>query len=187
MTLAGKRDLIFRTKRVQLMIQAGDSRSRIVKLVSLHPGMHLRELQRALGSSFNSVRYNTERLIQTGQIQCEKTKGHSRFFPPGMQDKDRVFYSCARNNTTFRILQVLANEAQVTSKTLSEVTGYAKSTISEHVRYLIDVDLVHITLSSEGNFKVELLERQRISQLVSAELASRQADLVENFADLWDF
>ena len=82
---------------------------------------------------------------------------------------------------------MLANEAQVTSKTLSEVTGYAKSTISEHVRYLIDVDLVHITLSSEGNFKVELLERQRISQLVSAELASRQADLVENFADLWDF
>jgi len=104
-----------------------------------------------------------------------------------MLDKDRVFYSCMRNNTTFRILQALSKEPQISSKTLSEVTGYAKSTISEHIHRLIDVELVRITLSTEGNFKVELLERERVSALVSSELASRQGDLVENFADLWDF
>ncbi len=169
------------------VMEGGDSRSRIVKLISLHPGMHLRELERRLGLSFNSVRYNTHRLAQTGEIHCEKTKGHSRFFPPGMQDRDRLFYTCARNNTTFKILQVLTAEPQVSCKVLSEVTGYAKSTISEHIHYLIDVDMVHITLSNEGNFKVELLDRERTSALVSAELASRQADVVEKFADLWDF
>jgi predicted transcriptional regulator len=169
------------------LIEGGDSRSKIVKLISLHPGMHLRELQRALGLSFNSVRYNTELLAETGQVHCEKTRGHSRFFPPGMLDKDRALYSCARNNTTFRILQALSKEQQISSKTLSEVTGYAKSTISEHIHHLIDLELVRITLSTEGNFKVELLERERISALVSSELASRQGDFVENFADLWDF
>ncbi|MFI5421612.1 MAG: winged helix-turn-helix transcriptional regulator, partial [Nitrososphaerales archaeon] len=111
------------------MIEGRDSRSKIVKVISLHPGMHLRELQRVLGLSFNSVRYNTERLAETGKIHCEKTKGHSRFFPPGMLDKDRVFFSCARNNTTFRILRALSKEPQISSKTLSEITGYAKSTI----------------------------------------------------------
>ena len=54
---------------------------------------------------------------------------------------------------------MLTNEPQVSSKTLSEVTGYAKSTISEHVHHLIDLNLARITLSKEGNFKVELLER----------------------------
>jgi len=169
------------------LIESGESRSKIVQLISLFPGIHLRELQRALGVSFNSVRYNTRKLADRGEINCEKTRGHSRFFPVGMTEKDKLLYSCMRNNTTLKLLQILTWEPQVSSKTLSEATGYAKSTVSEHVHHLIDLNLARITLSLEGNFKVELLERERVAELVSSELKAHDRDIVGNFADLWDF
>ena len=169
------------------MIEGGESRSKIIRLISLFPGIHLRELQRSLGLSFNSVRYNTQKLAENGEINCKKTKGHSRFFPVGMTEKDKLLYSCMRNDTTFKLLRVLTREPQVSSKTLSEVTGYAKSTISEHVHHLIDLNLARITLSQEGNFKVELLDRERTADLISSEQKVRDRDLVGNFADLWDF
>jgi predicted transcriptional regulator len=169
------------------LIETPESRSRIVKLISVSPGIHLRELQRALGVSFNSVRYNTKKLEERGAINCEKTKGHSRFFPLGMTEKDKVLYSCMRNITTLKLLQALTKVPQVSSKTLSEVTGYAKSTVSEHVHHLIDLNLARITLSKEGNFKVELLERERVATLIAFELQARDRDIIGNFADLWDF
>jgi len=169
------------------LIARDDSRSRIIKVISIYPGIHLRELQRALGVSFNSVRYNTEKLAESGEINCEKTKGYSRFFPPGIREKDRVFYSFARNKTTFRILQELTKEPLISSKSLSEKTGFAKSTVSEHVHHLLNGNFVRMTLSNEGNFKVELLDREYVGRLVSAELKLRENDIIGNFVDLWDF
>ncbi|MDA4111693.1 MAG: winged helix-turn-helix domain-containing protein, partial [Thaumarchaeota archaeon] len=92
-----------------------------------------------------------------------------------------------RNKTTFRILQELTKESLVSSKTLSEKTGLAKSTISEHVHHLLRENFVQIVLSSEGNFKVELLDREHFKDLLSSGLRLRNNDVVENFADLWDF
>ncbi len=169
------------------MFQRDANRTRIVKLVSICPGIHLREIQRALGLSFNAIRYNTQRLVKSGEISCEKTTGHSRFFLPSTQQEYRIFYICVRNDTTFRILQALTEMPLISSKDLAEHTGFAKSTISEHIHDLLSHNLVRITLSDEGNFKVELLNRERIGPLVASEMQMRESGIVANFVDLWDF
>ena len=165
-----------------------DSRSKIVKLVSLYPGIHLRELQRAVGVSFNSIRYNTEKLSRSGEIICEKTKGYSRLYPLGTSDQDKVIYSLIQNKTTRRIIEELTKEPLFTNKELTEKTGFAKSTVSEHIHQLLSANLVRLTLSDQGNFKVELQDREHIESLLGrARQFSLDNDVVGNFADLWDF
>ena len=165
-----------------------DNPSRILGLISQNPGIHLRELQRSLGVSFNAIRYNTEKMSHSGQIVCEKSSGYSRFYPAGTSEKDRLIYSLSRNKTTFRILLELGNSGQMTNKELSERTGFAKSTVSEHVHELMSLSLVRLTLSEEGTFKVELQNREQVQSLICGiQQTNNRKDVVENFADLWDF
>src|SRR5579872_6710598 len=93
-----------------------ESRSRISGLVRQNPGIHLRELQRILGVSFNSIRYNTERMANSGEIICEKDVGYSRFYPLGMPKSERALYSVSRNRTSFKILIELSKAALLTNK-----------------------------------------------------------------------
>jgi predicted transcriptional regulator len=171
-----------------LSIKSGN-KSKIFGLIHQNPGIHLREIQRALGVSFNSIRYNTEKLTQSGEIDCEKGSGYSRFYPLGMSDRDKQLYSFSRNKTTFKILVELSNEFLLTNKELAARTGLAKSTVSEHIHQLLSASLVRLTLSDEGNFKVELQDRERVKTLIDGIVGQQdiQNDLVQNFVDLWDF
>ena len=170
------------------MSLGSDNRSKILGLVCKSPGIHLRELQRSLGVSFNAIRYNTEKMSHSGEIICEKSSGYSRFYPPGTSEKDRLVYSFSRNRATFKILLELSNSGLLSNKELADRTGFAKSTVSEHVHELLGASLVQLTLSEEGNFKVELQNREQVRSLVcSIQQADRKKDVVENFADLWDF
>jgi len=165
-----------------------DNRSKILGLICQSPGIHLRELQRSLDVSFNAIRYNTEKMSHSGQIVCEKSSGYSRFYPAGTSEKDRLIYSLSRNRTTFRILLELGNSGLMTNKELAERTGFAKSTISEHVHELMSVSLIRLTLSEEGNFKAELQDREHVQSLICRiHQTNQRKDVVENFVDLWDF
>ena len=165
-----------------------DNRSRILGLVCQNPGIHLRELQRSLGVSFNAIRYNTEKMSHSGEIACEKSSGYTRFYPPDISERDRMVYSLSRNSTTFKIMLELGTSGQLTNKELAERTGFAKSTISEHVHELMGANLVRLTLSEEGNFKVEFQNKEQIQLIIcNIQQANQKKDVVENFANLWDF
>jgi len=164
-----------------------DNRSRILGLVCQNPGIHLRELQRSLGVSFNAIRYNTEKMSHSGEIVCEKSSGYTRFYPPDTSERDKLVYSLSRNHVTFRIMLELSS-GQLTNKELVDRTGFAKSTISEHVHELMAANLVRLTLSEEGNFKAEFQNFEQIQLIITKiRQADQKKDMVENFANLWDF
>ncbi|MGI0090411.1 MAG: winged helix-turn-helix transcriptional regulator [Nitrososphaerales archaeon] len=171
-------------------MQTGN-KARILKLVSLFPGIHLRQVQRSLRISFNSVRYNVEQLMRRGDILCDKRNGYSRLYPVGTNEKDMIAYSLIRNKTTKKILLELCSACLATNKELSEKTGFARSTTSEHIHKLVEAGLVRLTLSDEGNFKAELEDPSCIQPLLERNsqesLSSLGSDLVESFEDLWDF
>ena len=105
-----------------------------------------------------------------------------------MSEKDRLLYSVSRNNTTFKIMAELTSQVMLTNKELTVKTGFAKSTVSEHVHHLLEANLVKLTLSDEGNFKVELRDREHIKIIVDGiNQINLQNDVVQNFVELWDF
>jgi Winged helix-turn-helix DNA-binding len=127
-------------------------------------------------------------MVLSGEIICEKGTGYSRFYPPGMSERVRLVYSASRNKTTFKILTELTAQTMLTNKELTARTGFAKSTVSEHVHFLLGTSLVKLTLSGEGNFKVELQDRELVKNVVDElNRAAAKNDVVQNFVDLWDF
>lgn len=165
------------------------NQDRVMHLVSLLPGIHLRELQRLLGISFNSTRYNVGKLCVNGSIMGRKEKGYLRLYPPGTKESERVIYSLLRSGTLKAILAALLNKRDgLTHKQLGERTGFAKSTVSENLERLTRSGLVEVRLSDRLK---EVYVLQNSSDLFRILMNVRSnpspTSATDRFIDLWDF
>ena len=161
------------------------SRARIKLLISFQPGLHLRELQRQIGLSFSSTRYHVDKLARDGEVDRVKEKGYSRIYPPGTNSKDRILLSLVRRKTDHKIISWFLAENSLTQQRLTEVTGFSKSTVSEHLTTLLELGVVRTRAGGEQR-TFELAEPVKMNGLIGRhpvvlEKATRR------FVDLWDF
>src|SRR2546427_11620323 len=105
-----------------------DGRVRVKLIISLLPGVHLRELQRLLGMSFNSTRYHVDRLAKTGEIVRVEDGGYSRIYTAGISDAEKPLFALVRSDTVWKSLESLSSNSQLSHKQLTNLTGMAKST-----------------------------------------------------------
>lgn len=160
---------------------------RIKGIIYLLPGIHLRQLQRILGISFHSTRYNVQSLSESGEILRRQEGRYSRLYPSLTHENELALYSVMRNKTTRTILKTLAYEEALSNKQLTEKTGLAKSTISEHIQSLLDERIVRVSLSSEGRVTYELRERDRVLRLAKEAERTMMLLAADRFVELWDF
>jgi predicted transcriptional regulator len=165
----------------------GNSRLRVKLLVSLSPGVHLRELQRLLGMSFNSTRYHVDKLTKEGEIVRFEEGGYSRLYPPGTSEAERTLFAIVRAETDRKILSSLAMGLVLSSKDLCDRTSLAKSTISEHLAELVRIGVVKTRQISETSVAYELEEPERIRLLLKSLNPSLRSKATDRFIDLWDF
>ena len=164
-----------------------NSRIRIKLLVSLLPGLHLRELQRLLKISFNSTRYHVERMAKAGEIIRVDEGGFSRLYPTGITEKDRVLFSLARGQTDRKILARLASGPGLSNRQISELTGLAKSTISEHLGRLTQLGIVRGSQTRDAETLYELDDPARVRLLISSQNPNLIRKATDRFIDLWEF
>jgi len=134
----------------------GNSRLRVKLFVSLSPGVHLRELQRLLGMSFNSTRYHVDKLAKAGEIVRVEEGGYSRLYPRGTTESERILFAVVRSETDRRILSRLVTNSALSSKELCDQTGLAKSTVSEHIAELMRVGIIRTRQIAETSISYEL-------------------------------
>jgi len=161
-----------------------EGRARIKLLVSLQPGLHLREIQRQVGLSFSSTRYHIDKLARQGEVDRVEDKGYSRIYPPGTDSKDRILLSLVRRKTDHKILSCFLVENNLTQQRLTEVTGLSKSTISEHLATFLELGLVRAQVREQRIF--ELADPAKTNGLMSRHpVVLKKA--TSRFVDLWDF
>jgi predicted transcriptional regulator len=164
------------------------NRTRVRVLVSLLPGLHLRQLQRILGLSFNSTRYHVEALTKTGEIVRTEEGGYSRLYPIGTSEYDRTVYSLIRGTSNRKILSCLQRGGSFSHKQLSDATNLAKSTISEHLARLIEVGVVRTNQGVDHSTTTyELTDLVRIREMLYASEGTIMKRAAKEFVDLWDF
>lgn len=163
------------------------NKSRIVLLVSILPGLHLRALQRLSGLSFNSTRYHVLALTKSGKIVRSEQGGYSRLYPAGMSENDKTLYSILRTTTDRKILQTISKSNCITSGDLCGATGLAKSTISEHIAKLIQRGVVRPVQTTSNRVGYQLVDPQRMGRLISEENDTRLRKATDRFIDLWNF
>ena len=162
-----------------------EGRLRIKLLVSLQPGLHLRELQRQIGLSFSSTRYHVNKLAKEGEIDRVEDSGYSRIFPAGTDYNDKILLSFVRKKTDHRILSSLLTENHLSQQRLCDLTGLSKSTISEHIATLQELGIVRAKTGPERR-SFELTDRTKINEMVNGNpVLLKKA--THRFVDLWDF
>ena len=115
-----------------------EGRTKIRLVVSLKPGLHLRELQRQIGLSFSSTRYHVDKLAKEGEIDRVEDNGYSRIYPAGIDQSDKILLSLVRRETDYKILSSFLKENSLSQQRLTELTKLAKSTVSEHLATLLE-------------------------------------------------
>lgn len=163
------------------------TRSRIKFLVPFSPGIHLRELQRTLGMSFNSTRYHIDKLTKTGEILRVDDSGYSRLYPKGTEKKEILLFTALRNTTDRRIITLLGTTEKASGREICEVTGLAKSTISEHVTRLLKIGIVQATELNDKNVAYSLTDPIAAQAVMKKTEMSIVQKATERFTDLWDF
>ena len=156
------------------------------ELVSLLPGVHLRELQRLLGTSYNTTRHHAEMLTRDGEIVCEKEIHYTRLYPTKVDDREKVAFSVTRNKTTRIILELLAANQRLTAKEIAQNASLAKSTICEHLHTLLRVHLVTST-SVGGRIVYELEDADLVRRLITLNRARLTEVATDRFLELWSF
>ena len=162
-----------------------EGRVRIKLVVSLQPGVHLRELQRQIGLSFSSTRYHVDKLARDGEIERVEDSGYSRIYPAGIDQRDRILLSIVRKETDRRILSTFLKENSLSQQRLADLTSLAKSTVSEHLATLLELGVVRIRADGERRI-FELTDPAKIETMLSRypHLLSKAT---RRFIDLWDF
>ncbi|OLD03315.1 hypothetical protein AUG19_03940 [archaeon 13_1_20CM_2_54_9] len=164
-----------------------DGRVRVKLIISLLPGVHLRELQRLLGMSFNSTRYHVDRLAKTGEIVRVEDGGYSRIYTAGISDAERPLFALVRGETDRKILESLSANSWLSHKQLANLTGLAKSTISKHLAELAGLGIVKTRQMGEAGVVYELQHREQIRSLLGSHNPSLLKKASDRFIELWDF
>ena len=165
----------------------GNNRVRVKQLISLAPGVHLRELQRLLGMSFNSTRYHVDKLTTAGEIIRVEEGGYSRLYSAGIGEAERAIFTFLRRETDRKILASLVADPILSNKQLCEQTNLAKSTVSEHLAGLVRVGIVKTRQVTENFVGYELEQPEQIRLLLRSQNPSLLRKAGERFIDLWDF
>ncbi len=169
------------------MATAVTNRGRIRLLVSIFPGVHLRQLQRLAGLSFNSTRHHVQVLERTREIVRTEEGGYSRLFPIGTNELDKILFSLIRKPTDRRILDCMTRVSRISHTDLCDLTGFAKSTISEHLTRLMRMDIVSTRQNCAERIEYELTDPARVKTLLSVERQTLIRKASDRFIDLWDF
>jgi predicted transcriptional regulator len=162
-----------------------ESRVRIKLLVSLQPGLHLRELQRQIGLSFSSTRYHVDKLAKEGEVDRIEDDGYSRIYPTGIDQRDKILLSFVRRETDHKILSSLLRENSLSQQRLSDLTKLAKSTVSEHLATLLKLDVVRTKAGGERRI-FELTDPAKIDTMLNR-YPHQLGKATRRFIDLWDF
>lgn len=151
------------------------------------PGVHLRELQRLLGMSFNSTRYHVDKLTKAGEIVRIEEGGLSRLYPKGTSEGERILFAVIRSETDRNILSSLAANAVLSNKQLCDHTSLAKSTVSEHLAELVRIGIVNARQITGSSIVYELEQPEQIKLLLNSLNPSLREKATDRFIDLWNF
>lgn len=162
------------------------NRARVRAIVQLMPGIHLRQLQRAMGTSFSTVRYHAEALSRNGEVLDERDGKYRRLYPHDISGEEKAFFTVIRTSSNARVLKVLVRSPSLTNKQVANATGLAESTVNRTLSNLVDQRIVRRSSSRENKVAYELQDADKIQNLIKR--TNRAVEkAIDRYLDLWEF
>lgn len=115
-------------------------------LVSIdeNPGIRYRELLRLINSSNGVLSYHINRLEKMDLVIVERRARMTRFFPRNISNEIIGVLGFLRNQTAYEIIKLLHDRGPISQQEIINYTRKAASTISWHMKKLLDDNIVCI-------------------------------------------
>jgi predicted transcriptional regulator len=81
----------------------------------------------------------------------------------------------------------MVERGRISHRELCKQTGYARSTISEHLSGLIKIGVVRVHAVDENGLEYELTDPDRVKSLIRVRNPTLLTKATDRFIDLWDF
>jgi len=156
-------------------------------VVSLLPGIHLRRLQKVLGTSFTTTRYHVAGLERDGEIVRTRDGHYDRLYPVGTPEELKPVYACLQSETVRMVLHLLVEKPDELTKTdISARAELAGSTTGECMTLLEHANLVRRAFTADGRTVYGVKDAEKVVPLLAVFRRNLLSVTTDNFVDLWD-
>jgi predicted transcriptional regulator len=171
------------------MNSANANRVRARAIIFSLPGIHLRMLQRVLGTSFSTARYHASNLEKEGEVVRRSDKRYERLYPRGTTEAMQSVYAILQRRTMREILQVAVDlhDQSPTIADLANRAGLSPSTVAASIKQMEDAGLIARLQGRDGRLRCEIRDRDLVLGLLAGFRRNIIDVAADNLIDLWDF
>lgn len=160
------------------------TRRRIYDVVTAHPGASARDVQRLAGLAWGETAYHLDQLTRAGALRRERGGRRDFYFRTDLTWDDRRLLRSLRSASQRRLLLALSTSPGRTVAELGEDTRLSYSTISFHLRELVDAGVVEGF--RDGNVRrYRARFPERLGELLTTYRESFADRLVDRFVETW--
>ena len=159
-------------------------RQRILTTINRYPGLHLREIQRRIGSSVHLIEHHVNVLERQGLATSRDEGGYRRFFPANgprsaLDDRERVWLGILRQNVPLGIALHLLDKGSALHGEIADIVPVTKSTLTYHLKNMERVGLI----TRDGSRAIRLVEGERVLAILRAYHPT--PDLIASWGEMW--
>ncbi|MGH9919948.1 MAG: winged helix-turn-helix transcriptional regulator, partial [Nitrososphaerales archaeon] len=116
---------------------------RILEFITLHPGVHLREICRALALAMGDVQYHVHKLERDGRITSMRRGLYKFFYPANLfGERQRDVLSVLSLDMPRELLLSIIEHPGSSQEVLAAATDVSQPTVSWHLKRLVDLGIV---------------------------------------------
>ncbi len=133
--------LFSRVQRDKLLKNA--SRQTIFQMIEARPGIHYKELVRALEQPASTVKYHLDKLVDGGLVTAAPKTGYTCYFIAGKADRRTMqAAACLKSPVARGLLHAAREHPGITGKEVAARLGVAPATVHHHLKRLEGAGLI---------------------------------------------
>ena len=167
-------------------VHVGYRAQRLLEIVNLLPGVHLREAQRRTGLGLGDTVYQLQKLESMGLIDSEKHGGYRRYYPADINVTDRRILSVLLNPNRRLIIILLLTKQALNVSDLAAKLMLGKSTTLWHLKKLESEGLVNSPVGLLDSAVWRLKDPRKAKRILSKFNLNTLDKLSESFLQSWD-
>jgi len=162
-----------------------DNRRKIYQTISKFPGIHMREMEKVIGLAVGVLEYHLSYMVKSEILSIEEEGNKIRYFiRDDVSYGDKATIGLLRQKVPRRIVVHLMLNPGVKFKDVLEQFEVSKSTLSFHMKKLVDAEIV--TATKEGRETSYIVnDPETMARIILTYKASFLDTVVDRFAETW--
>ncbi|MGD0645769.1 MAG: winged helix-turn-helix transcriptional regulator [Candidatus Bathyarchaeia archaeon] len=161
-------------------------RQKLFTLISECPGIHFRDAQRRTESATGNLTYHLDCLVKAGLLTTVRDGKYLRYYACKERSiEEKVILALARRKTDRHILLLLLQNETNTNEELSKILSLSPSTISWHIKKLIETNILSVKAEGRKAF-YSVNSPELVSGILIKYKESYVDKLLDRFVEMWE-